>query len=226
MTDPDPTKTLTLALTPITAGATPPNLQTDAFATVIAAAQQGGDATQAYFDGMNQTADYWGWVADNVGQGENVWADGVDPAGNPIQMSSNGNLAVRMGSFYREPPTGDGHVAAQAGDPPPVVGIATIQTHNTTTGPRGGSELWARSGRAAGRDQDQFAAVQGPPQAGVFQPEDVLQQERLRHQGPQPGRGSRHRPRGGVRGRPGGCQRRNRGHRWRPGRAGGGVPRR
>ena len=83
---------------------------------------------------MNQTADYWGWVADNVGQGENVWADGVDPAGNPIQMSSNGNLAVRMGSFYREPPTGDGHVAAQAGDPPPVVGIATIQTHNTTTG--------------------------------------------------------------------------------------------
>ena len=92
MTDPDPTKTVSLALTPITAGATPPNLQTDAFATVIAAAQQGGDATQAYFDGMNQTADYWGWVADNVGQGENVWADGVDPAGNPIQMSSNGNL--------------------------------------------------------------------------------------------------------------------------------------
>lgn len=133
MTDPDPTKTVSLVLTPITSGATPPNIHTDAFASAIAAAQQGGDATQAYFDGMNQTADYWGWVADQVGQGENVWADGVDPDGNPIQMSSNGNLQVRMGTFYRESPTGDGHVAAKAGDPPPVVGIATIQTHNTTT---------------------------------------------------------------------------------------------
>ena len=108
MTDPDPTKTVTLALTPITAGATPPTLQTDTFATAIAAAQQGGAATQAYFDGMNQTADYWGWVADNVGQGENVWADGVDPAGNPIQMSSNGNLAVfRVEADGQLTPIGD-----------------------------------------------------------------------------------------------------------------------
>ena len=79
MTDPDPTKTVSLALTPITSGATPPNIQTDAFASAIAAAQQGGDVTQAYFDGMNQTADYWGWVADQVGQGENVWPTGWIP---------------------------------------------------------------------------------------------------------------------------------------------------
>jgi hypothetical protein len=133
MSTPPAESTVTIALTPITSGATPPNIHDDQFAAAIAAAQQGGDATQAYFDGMNQTADYWGWVATQVDGGEDPWADGVDPDGNPIQMSSNGNLDLRMGAFYRESPTGDGHVAAVEGAPPPVVGIATIQTHNTTT---------------------------------------------------------------------------------------------
>jgi hypothetical protein len=131
----DPAKTVSLALTPITAGSTPPNIQTDAFAAAIASAQQGGDATQAYFDSMNQTADYWGWVADNVSQGNEVWIDAVGPDGtSPIKMSSDGNLDVRMGAFYRDPPSGEGHVAAAPGDPIPVVGIATIQTHNRTSG--------------------------------------------------------------------------------------------
>lgn len=133
MSTPPPESTVTIALTPITSGATPPNIHDDQFASAIAAAQQGGEATQAYFDGMNQTADYWGWVATQVDGQEDPWADGVDPDGNPIQMSSNGNLDVRMGAFYRESPTGEGHVAALEGAPPPVVGIATIQTHNTTT---------------------------------------------------------------------------------------------
>ena len=39
-------------------------------------------------------------MADRVGEGENVWADGVDSDGNPIHMSSNSNLQVRMGTFY------------------------------------------------------------------------------------------------------------------------------
>ena len=116
MTDPDADKTVSMALTPITSGATPPNIHADAFASAIAAAQQGGDATQAYFDGMNQTADYWGWVATQVDGGEDPWADGVDPDGNPIQMSSNGNLDLRMGAFYRESHRGRTR-GCEVGDP-------------------------------------------------------------------------------------------------------------
>lgn len=125
--------TVSIQLTPITSGSTPPNIADDAFNAAIQAAKAGGSATQAYFDSVNQTADYWNWLTDTANSGEDPWADGVDPDGNPIQMSSNGNLDVRMGTFYRPPATGDGHVAAAAGDPTPVVGLATIQTHNTTT---------------------------------------------------------------------------------------------
>jgi hypothetical protein len=130
---PSSNNTLSISLTPITFGSTPPNIADDNFAAAIQAAKAGGDATQAYFDATNQTADYWNWLTDTVAGGENPWADGVDPDGNPIQMSSNGNLDVRMGAFYRAPATGEGHVAAAAGDPPPIFGLASIQTHNTTT---------------------------------------------------------------------------------------------
>ncbi len=133
MTPADPGKTVTIALTPITTGSTPPNVHDAAFESAVQAAKSGGDATQAYFDAVNQTADYWNWLTDTVDGGEEPWADGVDPAGDPIQMSSNGNLDLRMGTFYRAPADGsEGHLIKD-GDEPPVVGLATIQTHNTTT---------------------------------------------------------------------------------------------
>lgn len=136
MSQPNSDNTISIQLTPITAGSTPPNMLDDAFLSAINSAKAGGDATQSFFDSANQTADYWNWFTDTNASGEDPWADGVDPDGNPIQMSSNGNLDLRMGAFYRAPADGsDGHTAAHlaAADQPPVVGLATIQTHNTTT---------------------------------------------------------------------------------------------
>jgi hypothetical protein len=131
MTDPSISNTVKIALTPITGGTTPPNICDDQFLTAINSAKAGGGATQAYFDATNQTAEYWTWLTNTLGNSEDPWAPGTDPAGNPIQMSSNGNLNVRMGAFYRGTPASE--TAGAVGDAPPVVGIATIQTHNTTT---------------------------------------------------------------------------------------------
>ncbi len=131
--DPTPQNTVKIALQPITKGSTPPNIHDDKFVSAVSAAKAGGDATQHYFDAVNQTAEYWSWLTQVLGRKEDPWADGVDPQGNPIQMSSSGNLDVRMGAFYRPPVNGaEGHVFKE-GDDPPVVGIATFQTHNTTT---------------------------------------------------------------------------------------------
>lgn len=131
MADPSDSNTVKIALTPLTTGgSTPPNICDDKFLAAISDAKAGGAATQAYFDSTNQTADYWNWLTDTLGNKEDPWAPGTDPQGNPIQMSSSGNLDVRMGAFYREPTaSADG----AAGDGPPIHGIATIQTHNTTT---------------------------------------------------------------------------------------------
>lgn len=134
MSTPSADNTVSIALTPITSGSTPPNIATDAFHSNIEAAKAGGAATQAYFDAINQTADYWNWLTDTVKSGEEAWAEATDTDGHPILISSNGNLEVRMGAFYRAPAAGDGHVAPLAGDDPPITGLATIQTHNTTTG--------------------------------------------------------------------------------------------
>jgi hypothetical protein len=133
MSDPTPANSISISLTPITSGSTPPNIEDESFASAISSAQAGGDATQSFFDSQNQTADYWTWMTNTLGESEDPWAPGTDPQGNPIQMSSNGNLDLRMGAFYRDPPSGLTAHVADATDPP-VVGIATIQTHNTTTG--------------------------------------------------------------------------------------------
>ncbi|WP_125777960.1 hypothetical protein [Antribacter gilvus] len=127
----DPTNTLSVSLTPITPGT--PNIYDDKLQAAIDSAKAGGTATQQYFDSANQTADYWGWFTSTQGNGEDPWAPGTDPDGNPIEMSSNGNLDMRMGAFYRA--SADGLTAEHlTGDgPPPIVGIATIQTHNTTS---------------------------------------------------------------------------------------------
>jgi hypothetical protein len=94
-------------------------------------AKQGGQSTQDYFDSINKTSDFWNWMATESESNNNAYSPGVDPDGNPILMSSNGNVDMRMGTFYRESATGDGHTADESN--PPVVGIATIQTGNRTS---------------------------------------------------------------------------------------------
>lgn len=127
----DPDKTLSVTLVPITQGT--PNIYDEHLQAAIDAAKAGGDATQGYFDAANQTASYWNWFSQTQGSNEDPWAPGTDPQGNPIEMSSNGNLDMRMGAFFRS--SGEGLTAAHltADDPPPIVGIATVQTHNTTS---------------------------------------------------------------------------------------------
>jgi hypothetical protein len=130
--DPTPQNTVKIALQPLTKGSIPANVHDDSFVKALTAAKAGGDATQHYFDAVNDTADYWNWLTQVLSEGEEPWAAGQSQ-GYPIQMSSDGNLMVRMGTFYRGPANGaEGHVFKE-GDQPPVVGIATLQTHNTTT---------------------------------------------------------------------------------------------
>jgi hypothetical protein len=73
-------------------------------------------------------------MTNTVHGGEDPFAPGTDPDGNPIQMSSNGNLNMRMGAFWRGPDAGLTADHVTAADDPPIFGIATIQTHNTTSG--------------------------------------------------------------------------------------------
>jgi hypothetical protein len=126
MTDPD--QTLRLQLTPITPGFA--HILDDSFTSALDKAKQGGDVTQEWFDAQNQSSDFWGWMADHTGPDDNPFAPAVDPQGNLIQIASNGNVDMRNGVFYRGT---DGMLAApKPGDPAPIVGIGTIQTHNTT----------------------------------------------------------------------------------------------
>lgn len=127
MTDPD--KTASLQLVPNTAGFA--HILDDNLEAALDKAKQGGDPTQQWFDAQNQTADFWGWIADHTGPDDNPFAPAVDPQGNPIQIASNGNVEMRNGAFYRG--TGQPAAPAKPGDPPPIVGIGTIQTHNTTS---------------------------------------------------------------------------------------------
>lgn len=134
MSTPTPENTISLVPAPITTGSVPPGIVDANFAAAIQKAKAGGAETQRYFDAGNQTAEFWNWLTDVVNRGENPWADGVDPDGNPILMASSGNLDVRMGAFYREPADGsEGYAAPAPGEDPPTVGLATIQMHNTTT---------------------------------------------------------------------------------------------
>ena len=120
--------TAKLVATPITKGGFP-NVVDDNFKSVINQAKAGGDALQSFYDAMNQTADFWGWLAENAGDNLNPFAPGHDPNGDPIMMGSSGNVDMRYGAFYR----GDTEAGKAEDDEPPVVGVATIQTGNTTT---------------------------------------------------------------------------------------------
>ncbi|VWC74835.1 hypothetical protein BLA50215_00833 [Burkholderia lata] len=120
--------TAKLVATPITRGGFP-NVVDDYFKNAINQAKAGGDALQSFYDAMNQTSDFWGWLAENAGDNLNPFAPGHDPDGNPIMMGSSGNVDMRYGAFYR----GDTDAAKAEDDETPVVGVATIQTGNTTT---------------------------------------------------------------------------------------------
>lgn len=125
----DPNSTLSISLGSVTPSF--PNIHDDAYQAGLEKAKQGGGATQEWFDSQNQSADFWSWMAEHTAPDDNPFAPAVDPQGNPIQIASNGNIDMRNGAFYR----GNGGVSAsaKAGDPPPIVGIGTIQTHNTTS---------------------------------------------------------------------------------------------
>jgi hypothetical protein len=127
----DPAKTVSVQLTPITSGF--PNIHDDKYASALSKAKEGGGSTQQWFDAQNQTSDFWGWMADHTGPNDNPFAPAVDPQGNPIQIASNGNVDMRNGAFFRAVPHEQIMAAIAAGDPAPIVGIGTIQTHNTTS---------------------------------------------------------------------------------------------
>lgn len=130
----DPAATAKIGMTPTTAGF--PHIADDLYTAALEKAKQGGGPTQEWFDSTNQTADFWSWMGDHTAPDDDPFAPGIDPQGNPIQMCSNGNVDMRNGAFYR----GGAGVAAAAAtsadgeNPPPVVGIGTIQTHNDTSG--------------------------------------------------------------------------------------------
>lgn len=120
MSDDDPT-TVTFSLEPRADGY--PALVDDALRVALAGAAAGGDKTQAYFDALNATSDFWGLVAAKT----ITFAPGVSPSGAPVLMASSGNVELRVAGAYTGPPDGVGP------DGNPVVGTLTITTHNTTT---------------------------------------------------------------------------------------------
>ncbi|RCK47051.1 hypothetical protein TH25_16175 [Thalassospira profundimaris] len=125
------TNTAKLTTKPITRGGFP-NVVNENFSKVINEAKAGGDALQNFYDSMNQTSDFWGWLATNAQSQDNPFAPGKDKDGNPIMMGSNGNVDMRYGAFYRGNTMAASADAAGDSDNPPVVGVATIQTGNTT----------------------------------------------------------------------------------------------
>lgn len=121
-------KTASVTMIPVTKGGFP-SIVNDAHDRALAAARVGGDALQAYYDSMNRTAEFWDFMARNSDEGQNPFVPGTDASGDPIMMASSGNVDMRMGVFYR----GDTLAAVTSGgDDPPIVGIATVQTGNTT----------------------------------------------------------------------------------------------
>jgi hypothetical protein len=117
----DDAPTVTFSLEPQADGY--PALVDAALRTALAGAAAGGDRTQAYFDALNATSDFWGLVADK----SITFSPGVSPSGQPVLMASSGNVELRLAGAYTGPPEGV--------DPSgkPVVGIFTITTRNTTT---------------------------------------------------------------------------------------------
>jgi hypothetical protein len=127
----NPNNTLSLQMTPLTNGGYP-NVANSSFTNAITSAKKGGSNTFNFFNATNETSDFWGWMASHDGSETNPFVPGTDNEGNPIMMASNGNISMRMGAFYHDG-LSTALVAGAADDaPPPVTGIGTIQTGNTT----------------------------------------------------------------------------------------------
>lgn len=94
MPEPTPDTTLALSLQPIEAGF--PAEDDAAFAAAIAASEGGGAGTQAYFDSLNQTADFWAELA----AGTITLAPGLDPRDRPVLMASSGNVQLRVQAVW------------------------------------------------------------------------------------------------------------------------------
>lgn len=125
----DDDKTITFSLEPMTDGY--PVVVDTAFLAAVAKAITGGGETQAYFDAVNATADFWGLLARKA----ITFAPGQDPQGRPVMMASSGNVELRIqGVFTGDQPTGE-H---------PPFGIVTIDTRNTTSDAAAGMAVAAR----------------------------------------------------------------------------------
>jgi hypothetical protein len=113
----DPTGSITFTTEPDTDGF--PAVVNDAFRAAVAKSKLGGDSTQEYFDALNQTSDFW----TDLASGAITFAEGKDPAGQPVYMASNGNVEMRLTAEY----------VNGGGGPGSVVGRSTVATANTTT---------------------------------------------------------------------------------------------
>ncbi|MGJ0395708.1 MAG: hypothetical protein ACR65U_05735 [Methylocystis sp.] len=98
----------------------------DALVQAINSAKAGGSALQSLADGMDASASFWSWLADNSDAGLNPFTEAVDPDGNPIMIISDGNMEMRYGAFYvGTDDSGD--------DGPTVKALGSIQTHSKQT---------------------------------------------------------------------------------------------
>lgn len=111
MTQPTASNTLALSLTPMDPGV--PAIVDDSFRAAVKATRAGGDGTQAYFDSLNSTANFWNLL----GSGAITLSPGEDPAGRPIMMAGDGNIDLRVQA-----------VPAQDSAQPERIGILTITT--------------------------------------------------------------------------------------------------
>lgn len=103
-----------------------PSVMDDAFLQALESAKQGGDATNNYFNGINQTSDFWGAIANNtIG-----YVNGTDSQGRPVIMASTGNVDMRMLAVY----AGDDSTTQAEGDTNDMLlATLTVTTGNTTT---------------------------------------------------------------------------------------------
>lgn len=101
MNDPTPDTTLALSLQPIEPGGFPA-VDDAAFSAAVTASEAGGAGTQAYFDSINQTSDFWADLA----AGTVTLAPGVDPRDRPVLMASDGNVDLRVQAVWAPDPAG------------------------------------------------------------------------------------------------------------------------
>jgi len=98
-----------------------PVLVNDGFKKTINQSKNGGEDTWQFFSALRESSDFWQKIANKTID----FAPGVDPQGNPIVMASDGNIDMRMVSLLSMP--------KDESEKNPILGMASIQTGNTTT---------------------------------------------------------------------------------------------